>query len=219
MKVIVVGGGKIGFYLAQTLLEHGHEPVLIEKDAQTCHRIANSLDLPVILGDGTVLDTLESAGIRECDALIGVSGQDECNLVSCQLAKRYFGVGRTVAKVNNPKNLSVMKQLGVDIPISSTDNIARLLEHEVDTAAIKQLMNLNRGEASLSELELPKNFKFHGKMLSQLNLPVESIVVSIFRDGSLIIPRGNTQLLSGDRMVVLCKSQTMHELCRQLELR
>ena len=92
MKVIVVGGGKIGFYLTQTLLEHGHEPVLIEKDPDVCLRVANSLDLPVIQGDGTVLDTLENAGIRDCDALIGVSGQDESNLVACQLAKRYFGV-------------------------------------------------------------------------------------------------------------------------------
>ena len=219
MKVIVVGGGKIGFYLTRTLLEHGHEPVLIEKDPDVCLRVANSLDLPVIQGDGTVLDTLENAGIRGCDALIGVSGQDENNLVACQLAKRYFGVKRTVARVNNPKNLPVMKQLGVDIPISSTDNIARLLEHEVDTAVIKVLMSLNRGEASLSELELPSNYKFHGRTLSQMQLPVESIIVSIFRDGNLIIPRGNTQLLSGDRIVVMCKSQTMHELCRQLELR
>lgn len=83
MKVIVVGGGKIGFYLTQTLLEHGHEPVLIEKDPDVCLRVANSLDLPVIQGDGTVLDTLENAGIRDCDALIGVSGQDESNLVAC----------------------------------------------------------------------------------------------------------------------------------------
>lgn len=218
MKVIVVGGGKIGFYLTQTLLEHGHEPVLIEKDPATCNRIANSLDLPVIQGDGTVLDTLESAGIRECDALIGVSGQDESNLVACQLAKRYFGIERTVARVNNPKNLSVMKQLGVDIPISSTNNIARLLEHEVDSAVIKELMSLNRGEASLSELEIPKDYKLHGKRLSELNLPMESIIVSIFRDGTLIIPRGNTELLSGDRMVVMCKSQAMHDLCRLLML-
>ena len=74
------------------------------------------------------------------------------------------------------------------------------------------------GKRQLSELELPSNYKFHGKTLSQMQLPVESIIVSIFRDGNLIIPRGNTQLLSGDRIVVMCKSQTMHELCRLLEL-
>ena len=96
MKVIVVGGGKIGFYLTQTLLEHGHEPVLIEKDPDVCLRVANSLDLPVIQGDGTVLDTLENAGIRNCDALIGVSGQDESNLVACQLAKRPENAGKVI---------------------------------------------------------------------------------------------------------------------------
>lgn len=93
MKVIVVGGGKIGFYLTQTLLEHGHEPVLIEKDPDVCLRVANSLDLPVIQGDGTVLDTLENAGIRDCDALIGVSGQDESNLVAWPAGQTLFRCG------------------------------------------------------------------------------------------------------------------------------
>ena len=218
MRVCIVGGGKVGYYLAKTLLEHGHTPVLIEDDPAMCRKVADSLDLTVVCGDGTFAEVQESADVAHCSAMVAVTGRDEDNLIVCQLAKQVFKVKRTVARVNNPKNLSVMKQLGVDIPISSTDSIARLLEHEVDTAVIKELMSLNRGEASLSELELPKNYKFHGRTLSQMQLPVESIIVSIFRDGSLIIPRGNTQLLSGDRMVVMCKSQAMHELCRLLEL-
>ena len=216
MKVIVVGGGKIGFYLTQTLLEHGHEPVLIEKDPDVCLRVANSLDLPVIQGDGTVLDTLENAGIRDCDALIGVSGQDESNLVACQLAKRYFGVERTVARVNNPKNLSVMKQLGVDIPISTTDNIARLIEREVDLSGVKELLSINRGESSLSEFQLPDQYKYSGVRISELKLPNESIIVSIVRDGAMIIPRGNTQLLSGDRIIAICQNTVLHAFSKVL---
>jgi len=127
MTVIVVGGGKVGFYLARTLMEHGHKPRIIEESKETCARIANDLDIPIFCGDGSTIEALQNAGIEEADALISVTGKDENNLIACQLAKKEFHVKRTVARVNNPKNMSIMKQLGVDIPISSTDNIARLL--------------------------------------------------------------------------------------------
>ncbi len=218
MTVIVVGGGKVGYYLAKTLLEHGHEPKMIELDRELCHRMANDLDVTVICGDGTTIHALEEAGAHEADALIGVTGQDENNLVACQIAKRSFGIKRTVARVNNPKNVKVMKALGVDIPISSTDNIARLLEREVDAAAIKQLMALNRGETSLSEIELPRDFKHNGKKLAELKMPEESVIVSISRGDQIIIPRGNTTLYSGDKVIIICKNSVLHTLCRHFGL-
>ena len=219
MRIVVVGGGKVGYYLTKTLLEHGHEPHLIESDRTACAHIADELDVPVICGDGTTIDTLETAQARDADALIAVTGQDQDNLVACQLAKRVFHVTRTVARINNPKNAKVMKQLGVDIPISSTDNIARLLEREVDTAAIKQLMSLNRGEASLSELQIPPGYRLDGIRLSELRLPEESVIVSISRDGQFIIPRGNTQLLSGDKLLVVGANAAVRELSKKLDLR
>ncbi|MFA9381742.1 MAG: TrkA family potassium uptake protein [Acetanaerobacterium sp.] len=218
MTVIVVGGGKVGYYLAKTLLEHGHEANIIELDRELCHRIANDLDIPVVCGDGTTIHVLNEAGAQDADALISVTGQDENNLVACQIAKRSFGIKRTVARVNNPKNAKIMKDLGVDIPISSTDNIARLIEREVDTAAIKQLMQLNRGETSLSEIELPQDFKFSGKKLMELRMPEESVVVSISRGDQIIIPRGNTMLLAGDKIMVISKNSVLHALCRKFGL-
>lgn len=216
MNIIVVGGGKVGYYLAQTLISHGHKPQVIELERAVCLRIANNLDIPVICGDGTTIDVLESADTHSADALISVTGRDEDNLIACQLAKRRFNVPRTVARVNNPKNVEVMKKLGVDIPISSTDNIARLLEREVDTAAIKQTMSLNRGNTSLSELQIPPDYKLHGKRLSELSMPEESIVVSIARGGELIIPRGNSQIFSGDKILVICQNSVLHELSEYL---
>lgn len=218
MTVIVVGGGKVGFYLARTLMEHGHKPRLIEMNKDACTHIANELDIPVICGDGSTIEALEHAGIEEADALIGVTGKDENNLIACQLAKKEFGVKRTVARVNNPKNMSVMKQLGVDIPISSTDNIARLLEREVDSAAIKQIISLNRGETSISELQIPANYRRNGVRLSELHLPEESIIVSIIRDGEMIIPRGNAQILSNDKVLVVCQNKVIHTLGKMLSL-
>lgn len=219
MKIVVIGGGKVGYYLVKTLLEHGHAPRLIEIDRAACKRIANELDVPVVCGDGTTIDMLETVGTQECDALIAVTGQDQDNLIACQLAKKLYHVRRTVARINNPKNASVMKQLGVDIPISSTDNIARLLEREVDSAAIKQLMPLNRGQASLSELQIPNNYKHSGVRLMELDLPEECVIVSITRDGDLIIPRGNTQILAGDKVLVVCANAAVRELSLKLGLK
>lgn len=216
MTVIVVGGGKVGFYLAQTLIEHGHKPRIIEIRKDTCTRIANDLDVPVICGDGSTIEALESAGIEEAEALISVTGKDENNLIACQLAKKCFAVKRTVARVNNPKNMSIMKQLGVDIPISSTDNIARLLEREVDTSAIKMMMSINRGEFSISEMQIPQNYKRSGIRLSEIRLPEESVIVSIDRGGATVIPRGNSQIFSGDKLVVMCHNKVLHSLGRIL---
>ena len=218
MKVIVVGGGKVGYYLTKTLLEHGHEPYVIENKRALCKNIANQLDIPVYCGDGTSIGALEGVQAQNADALIAVTGRDEDNLIACQLAKRKFGVKRTVARVNNPKNVMIMKKLGVDIPVSSTDNMARLLEREVDTAAMKQILSLNRGEASLSELEIPMGYKNHGIRLMELDLPGESVIVTITRNGELIIPRGNVQLLEGDELLVVCANTALRELSEKLGL-
>lgn len=218
MKIVVIGGGKVGYYLVKTLIEHGHHPVLVEASKSTCRFLANDLDVPVIFGDGTSIDILELADVAHCDAFISVTGKDENNLISCQLAKKRFNVPKTLAKVNNPKNAAVMRQLGIDIVISSTDNIARLLEHEVDASSLRQLVSVNQGEASILEIVLPQNFKLSGKKLSELKLPNMIVIISVNRVGELIIPRGDTQLLSGDTVMFLAKNDGIHTIKRVLKL-
>ncbi|MCI8441613.1 MAG: TrkA family potassium uptake protein [Provencibacterium sp.] len=218
MVIIIVGGGKVGFHLAQTLLSHGHEPRVVEINRTRCAELSNLLDLPVTCGDGSLIDVLESAGTLYADALVSVTGKDEDNLIVCQLAKKRFQVGRTLARVNNPKNAGVMKQLGVDIPISVTDNIANLLEREIDASSFRLLVSLNRGEASLSELSIPDDYRLSGITLGELQLPVDSIIVSITREEQLLVPRGNTQVLSGDRLVVLAKNNAMRSILLALHL-
>lgn len=218
MKVVVVGGGKVGYYLAKTLMEHGHAPMVIEEDKETCSYIANALDIPAICGDGTTIEVLESAQVGRCDAFVSVTGKDENNLIACQLAKKRFQVKRTVAKVNNPRNRDVMIQLGVDIAVSSTDNIARLIEREVDSSAIKQIVSINQGESSISEILLPENYKLHGKKLAELKIPDEAIVISVIREKRTIIPRGNTPLLSKDKILVLSSKKAIPALKSALKL-
>ena len=218
MKVLVIGCGKVGFYLARTLREHGHHPTVIETDRERARKAANQLDMTVYCGDGTTIDMLETAGCGKMDALVAVTGSDQNNLIACQLAKRLFQVERTVARVNNPKNTSILKQLGVDIALSSTDVLARLIEREVDSAAIRQIVSLNKGEASINEITLPDDYPLSGVRLRELDLPEESIIVSISRDDQMIIPRGNTQLLSRDRIIIVCHNRALHELSRMLRL-
>lgn len=218
MNVIVIGGGKVGFYLCKTLLEHGHQPLIIEKNKRTCEYASTQLDIPTINADGSTIEALTAANASRSDAVIAVTGLDQDNLISCQLAKEIFHVPKTVARVNNPKNAAVMKKLGVDIPISSTDNIARLLEREVDTARSKALLSLNRGEASLNELQIPDNYPLSGKRLFELDIPEDAVLAAIFRDDKLIIPRGNAQIMSGDKILVIAKDRVLHELSTALKL-
>lgn len=218
MKLIVIGAGKVGYYLTKTLLEHGHYPVLIETDYERCLRAANDLDISVIHDDGTTIRALREANAESCDALVSVTGRDEDNLISCQLAKQVFHVKKTIARVNNPKNADVMRKLGIDIAISSTDNIARLLEHEIDTAQIKRLAAINQGEASICEAVLPPDYKLHGKRLCEIRLPGSAIIISVSRDGETIIPRGETTLCSGDTILFLTKNDALHEVQRLLKL-
>lgn len=108
-KILIVGGGNLGYFLSQALMEDGYSVSLIEKEKEYCRRVANLLDLPVICGDGTMVETLARGGAGKCDTLIAVTGQDEDNLIACELAKQQFNVPQTVARVNNPKNMDIMK--------------------------------------------------------------------------------------------------------------
>ena len=218
MNVCIVGGGKVGFYLAKTLLEHGHDPIVVEPNQEACQRLANSLDIPVIAGDGTSADVLETAGCGNCHSMIAVTGQDENNLVACQLAKQVFKCKRTIARVNNPKNASVLKALGVDIAVSSTSNIVRILEREVETTAIRHLLNLAGGVASRIEISLPDNFRYHGRPLIDIPIPQDFNIVSITRGNDFVIPRGQTQLFSQDKLMCVTLDSAFHTIVKEWRL-
>ena len=212
MRVMIVGGGKVGYYMAKTLLDHGHQPIVIEKDRKLCSQVANDLDIPVTQGDGSTVEYLVAAGCGRCQALVAVTGRDEVNLITCQIAKRVFHVEKTVARVNNPKNTEVLRRLGVDIAVSSTDNLARILEREVETAAIQQVLNLAGGTATVFEIQIPDRFKYNGKSLAQIPISESAVIIAITRAGELLIPRGNTQILNGDKVLCVARDTAIHEL-------
>lgn len=218
MRICIIGGGKVGFYLAKSLLEHGHTPIVIEWRKRDCEKLADTLDIPAICGDGTTLEALEAANCADCAALVAASGDDQTNLIACQLAKKVFKVPKTVARVNNPKNTEVLRQLGVDIPVSSTDNLGRLLEREVETSAIRQLLSMAGGTASLTEITIPASFPHAGRVLAELHMPQDAIIISVTRGEEFIIPRGSTALLVGDKVLCLAKDTAFHALAEEWQL-
>ena len=219
MKTIIVGGGRVGFYLAKTLLEQNYSVTIIEQDKEQCRFCANSLDAEIICGDGTDDDIIRACGGENADAVIAVMGQDENNLVCCQMAKLLFGVKKTIAKVNNPKNAEALKQLGVDIVISATDNIIQLLEHEVDLHSIKRLLPLNGDEASLLEIALPQEYILDGTPIMELKLPSNCNIACINRSGRTIIPRGKTTLKGGDILLMIALGEEEKELRKALKIK
>ena len=218
-KIIVTGDGRVGFYLAKALTERNCQVVIIESRKDICKEIADSLDVPVIWGDGTCADVLEKAGARGADVFVAVTGRDENNLIACQTAKKLFHIPKTVAKANNPKNVDNIKRLGVDIVISATDSIISLLEREVDHSTIKELIPLNDGKAAVYQVELPENFAYSGKEILNISFPESCNIISITRDNELIIPRGKTKLLAGDKLLIVSSTGSVSDVRRVLKLK
>lgn len=216
MRIVVVGGGKVGYYLVQTLVHKGHQVSVIEQDGDLCNRIATEFGILVIEGDGTSLQTLEDAGIADAQAIAAVTGQDETNLVICQLAKRVFKVPRAIARCNNPKNRAVFRRLGVDAAISSTAIIADYMEREVALDAIKTLLTFESADMALLEADLGLQSPAAGKEVKDLPLPQDCVLVAVIRGEHVIFPRGDTRLAAGDAVLAMTTEDRKAELKRVL---
>lgn len=215
MTIVIVGGGKVGYYLAKALAPEKHHLVLLEADSEHCARIAGELSglgVDLICGDGTDLNILRDAGIEHADILIAVTGYDQNNLVACQLARQYFGVPRTIARVNNPKNIQVFRRLGVDSVVSSTAHIAEMIGQEVDWTGINQMLAKKVGNVRIKDMPVGKASEAAGKSLSELTLPGGTILISVVRGQEALIPNGQTRIQAGDRVIALSQEENMQRL-------
>ena len=212
MYIVVAGGGKIGYYLIKTLLPYKHKLVVIEPQVELCEKLANELRIPVFNGDATDLDILAQVEVAKADTFIAVTGKDEDNLIACQLVKRNYGVKRTIARVNNPKNIEVFQRLGVDFAVSSTSVISDLIEQEIDYTGIKTLMKLKSGKLVLSEIVISEKSPVNNKSLKDINIPKDCILITVIRDEDVIIPNGFTVLKNNDYIIVVSSQQDQQEL-------
>ena len=219
MRIVIVGGGKLGYHLATIMLDRKHDVRLIEKNKLRCMRLANELDVEVICGDGTEIETLEDAGTQNADCFIAVTGQDQDNLVASQLAKRQFKAIKVIARANDPRNMDALRILGADIVVSSTEIITNLIEQEVDIAEMHLLATLNKGRAGICTMTLPPDTALEGVTLKDVDLPESSLVISIVRGDAMMIPKGNTVIHANDEIVAVCEGKSQKQLLRVLRER
>ncbi len=221
MYIIVVGAGKIGYFLAKRLCEAKHTVSIIEKDKALCEDLAKELDALVIHGDGCEPMILEEAGIVQADVLAAVTGDDEDNLIICQLAKERFNLQRTVGRVNNPQNEHTFAQLGIDVPVDSTKIIAKVIEEEVSFSDFVNLMSFKRGKLAIVRLDLPSDSPVINKEIKDIRLPADSVFVSVLRGEEVIVPKGDTVLKPGDDVIAITlignEPQLLHLLAGKLQ--
>lgn len=217
MKIVIVGGGKLGFFLTQNMLNRGHQVMLVERDKKKCEMLATSLDVLVLHGDGTDIGVLKMAEIETADSFIAVSGRDEDNVVACQIAKKFFNVPRVVARVNNPKNMQTMRRLGADIAVCNTEIITRIIEQEVVSQELHMLATLNQGRSSVCGMTLDRNTALDGIAIKDIHIPADSLIISIVRGETTIIPKGNTIIRGGDEIIAVCSAESRKELLKALQ--
>lgn len=216
MYMIVVGGGKVGYYLTKTLIFEGYEVLLIEKNPAKCDIFRQRFGAVIVQGDGAEASTLEAAGTARADVVIAVTGDDEDNLVICQVAKRRFGVERVIARVNNPKNEDVFKRLGVDVTVSQTNVILSLIEQQIPERHFLHLMNLKHAQIAIVEASVSDSSPIAGRTLSDIQLPKDCVFSAITRGAQVIVPTGQTVIKPGDEVIAVTSISSEDELRRLL---
>jgi trk system potassium uptake protein TrkA len=201
--VIIVGAGKVGWNLARELLAKSHEVTLIESSRQRYLVVEEELEYAVQYGDATELWVLERAGIQRADLVIAVTGDDEDNMLVCQVAKEKYLCERIIARVNNPRNLGHFKLLGIQPAVSATDLILRLIEHEVPRYGLVHLLALEEERLEIIELEVARASRVAGVKVADIDLPDGSLIISVLREGSGFVPNADTVIEAGDEVLLV----------------
>ena len=208
MKVVVIGGGRIGYSLSQSLLSNKHQVTIVEEESERCGCLVKSLNTVVINGDGTSLQTLADAETQNADVLVALTGRDQDNLVACQLAHYHFEVPRTIARVSNPRNRELFQELGgVSTTVCPTEIISSLVEEKVSLKDMITLLTFEEGKVVIVETEVGEDSPARGKKIVELKLPRECVIISIIRESHIIFPHGQTILKMKDKVLALTTAQ------------
>jgi trk system potassium uptake protein TrkA len=211
--VVILGGGKVGGNLARTLLARGTEIVVVESEPRRHERLEQEFGHRAIRGDATELYVLERAGIkRPPDIVVAATGDDEDNIVICQLATERYGVPKVIARVNDPRNQATFDLLGIGPTVSPTRTIMALIEHEVPEHELVHLLELRRENLEIVEVEIAKGSPAAGKRVEQLRLPENARLISVMHGGEAEIAVGSTELRAGDQVLAIIAPGAEEEL-------
>ena len=217
MYVLVAGGGKVGANVARTLLRMGNEVTLIEQRRERFESLETEFEHQVLQGDATELFVLERAGIkRPPDLVVAATGDDEDNIVICQLAREKYGVRNVIARINDPRNQPYFDLLGISPTVSATGAIMGLIEHEVPEHGLVQLLELRKENLEIVEVMIDKNAPSAGKRVESLRMPEGSRLISVMRDGQAEVAVGSTELRPGDQVLAILQPGKEDELRRVL---
>jgi trk system potassium uptake protein TrkA len=217
MFIIVVGGGKVGVSVTRTLLALNHELAIVEQARGRAERLEEEFEHRAIYGDGTELFVLERAGIaRPPDIVVAVTGDDEDNIIICQLAREKYGVEKVVARVNDPRNEPHFDLLGISPTVSATRMVLALVEHEVPQHELVHLLELRKENLEIVEVEIKPGSSAEGKRVEQLRLPESTRLISVMREGKAEIAVGSTELCAGDQVLAILEPGGETELKRVL---
>ena len=213
MYIIVIGGGRVGHYLTRTLLDEGHEVLLVEKDLSVCETVNEELGSICYRGDGCEAATLEQVGTSRADMMVAVTGDDEDNLVSCQVAKYKFKVPKTIARITSPQNQVLFKKLGVDVAVGATNIILEHIEELVPTHPLTRLLDIEDQGMEIVEIKIHPEATSVGKSLREISLPKgNKLALVIHEKGKFRIPTINTVFKAGDRIIAITTTETEEEL-------
>jgi trk system potassium uptake protein len=212
MYVVVIGGGNVGYYLTKELLAAGHEVVVIEEDPARARQIADELGSIVIANDGCEGRYQAEAGMGRADVVAAVTGDDAVNLAASQVAKMRFNVPRSIARVNDPKNEKLFRQLSIDETVSPTRSILGVIEHEIPIHDLLHLADLEGGEVQIVEAQLDADSPVIGRELRDLSLPEGSTIAVLIRDDRPQSPRSDTKLRPGDKLLAVTNTGGEAEL-------
>ena len=213
MYAIVAGGGKVGSNVARSLLGMGHEVTLIEQRPYRFDQLQDEFEHQVLLGDATELHVLERAGIaRPPELVLGVTGDDEDNLIICQIATEGYRVPKVISRVNDPRNQSHFDLLGISPTVCATSSILGLVEHEVPEHDLIHLLELRKENLEIVEVQIDKSSPSAGKTVEKLKLPEGSRLISVMRDGKAEIAVGSTELKPGDQVLAILQPGKEDEL-------
>ncbi|MDO9410038.1 TrkA family potassium uptake protein [Patulibacter sp.] len=203
MYVVIAGGGKVGWNLARELIDKGHEVTLIEQTRRRYLTIEEELEHAVQYGDATEMWVLERAGIQRAELVVAVTGDDEDNILICQMAREKYDIPRTIARVNNPRNRELFDLLGVAPVVSATDLILRLIEHEVPSFGLVHLLDLHAERLEIVEVEVTPAAPAAGKRVAEIQMPEGSLIISVLRKGAGFVPKADTVIEAGDEVLVV----------------
>lgn len=216
MHFVVMGGGRIGMFLAKRLLHEKHSVVVIEEDSERANEIVRDTQAIVLCGDGCEPAILEQAGIERAEVIAAVTGKDEDNFVACQIAKEQFKVRRTIARVNDPENERAFNELGIDVSIGATVILGKIIEEEASFSDFVELLSFKRGKLALIRVDLPEESPIINKQLQELELPPSSVLVCIIRADEIVVPKGDTVLKPLDDVIALTLIENKQQLLNYL---